>query len=172
MGGPSSAERDGERYHPWSTYIFAREEARRRGDRKVGTEHLLVALLTDPAVAGVLGSDAQRARSALEAMDDQALAAIGMEAVPAVPALAPADPKSIPPRPTLAKVLRGRLPLTPSAKRVLQASSKGMRRGRPHPGPEHVLAVLLELASPDPVADLLGTLGVEPGAVRERLAGA
>jgi hypothetical protein len=172
MGGPASAERDGERYHPWSTYILARAEARRRGDRKVGTEHLLVALLTDPAVAGVLGSDAERARSALEAMDDQALAAIGMEAVPAVPALAPADPKSIPARPTLATVLRGRLPLTPSAKRVLQASAKGMRRGHPHPGPEHVLAELLELGSPDPVAELLGSLGVEPGAVRERLAGA
>jgi|HubBroStandDraft_6_1064221.scaffolds.fasta_scaffold26237_5 hypothetical protein len=37
-----------ERYHPWSTYIAAREEARRRGDRRVGTEHLLVALLENP----------------------------------------------------------------------------------------------------------------------------
>jgi hypothetical protein len=172
MGGRSSATRDGGRYHPWSTYILAREEARRRGDRKVGTEHLLVALLTDPALAAVLGSDAASARTALEAMDAQALAAIGMETLPAVPSLAPADPKSIPARPTLGTVLRGRLPLTPSAKRVLQASGKGMRRGHPHPGPEQVLAELLELGSPDPVAELLGSLGVERGAVRERLAGA
>jgi hypothetical protein len=26
-------------WNPWSTYIDAREEARRRGDRKAGTEH-------------------------------------------------------------------------------------------------------------------------------------
>ena len=33
----------------------AREEARRRGDRRVGTEHLLLALLEDPAIEAVLG---------------------------------------------------------------------------------------------------------------------
>ena len=40
-------------YHPWRTYIDAREEARRRGDRKVGTEHLILGLLREPVlVAG------------------------------------------------------------------------------------------------------------------------
>jgi hypothetical protein len=94
-----------------------------------------------------------------------------MEAVPAVPSLEPADPGSLPARPTLATVLRGRLPLTPAAKAVLQASAKGMRRGQAHPGPEHVLVELLELTQPDPAAELLGSLGVEKGPVRERLVG-
>ena len=35
-------------YHPWTTYIDARQEARRRGDHKVGTEHLVLALLMEP----------------------------------------------------------------------------------------------------------------------------
>lgn len=35
-------------YHPWTTYIDAREEAHRRGDVKVGTDHLVLALLRDP----------------------------------------------------------------------------------------------------------------------------
>ncbi|MHB1833596.1 MAG: Clp protease N-terminal domain-containing protein, partial [Solirubrobacteraceae bacterium] len=37
--------------NPWSTYIDAREEARRRGDRKVGTEHLILGLLSEPLLA-------------------------------------------------------------------------------------------------------------------------
>ena len=35
-------------YHPWTTYVDARQEARRRGDHKVGTEHLVLALLMEP----------------------------------------------------------------------------------------------------------------------------
>jgi hypothetical protein len=62
-------------YHPWSTYIDAREEARRRGDRKVGTEHLLLGLLREPVLAQALGCDLQTARDALAALDHDALAA-------------------------------------------------------------------------------------------------
>ena len=54
-------------YHPWSTYIDAREEARRGGDRKVGTEHLILGLLREPVLARALGCDLQTARDALEA---------------------------------------------------------------------------------------------------------
>jgi ClpA/ClpB-like protein len=38
-------------WNPWSTYIDAREEARRCGDRKVGTEHLILGLLMEPVLA-------------------------------------------------------------------------------------------------------------------------
>jgi hypothetical protein len=157
-------------YHPWSTYIAAREEARRRGDRRVGTEHLLVALLNDPVLASVVGSDAEHARSALEAMDNRALVAIGMDAPPVVPPLPAGDPRDVPARPTIRTVLHKRLRLTPCAAKVLRESSRGMRRGTPHPGPQHVLAEILELQAPDPAADLLATLGVQSAAVRERLA--
>ncbi|MGO9763706.1 MAG: Clp protease N-terminal domain-containing protein [Solirubrobacteraceae bacterium] len=146
-----------------------REEARRRGDRKVGTEHLLVALLDDPVLAGAVGSDAQRARSALDEMDREALVAIGMAAPPEVPPLPAGDPRDVPARPTIRTVLHKRLRLTPSAANVLRESSKGMRRGHRHPGPQHVLAAILELQRPDPAAGLLATLGVEPAVVRERL---
>ena len=40
----------------------ARHEAGRRGDRRVGTDHLLIALLQDAAVAQVTGVDALVAR--------------------------------------------------------------------------------------------------------------
>ncbi|HTD09156.1 MAG TPA: Clp protease N-terminal domain-containing protein, partial [Solirubrobacteraceae bacterium] len=55
-------------------------------------------------------------------------------------------------------------------KRVLSESSRSMRRGHSHPGPQHVLAGILELRDPDPAAELLAKLGAQPGAVRDRLA--
>jgi len=138
-GNPSTAE--GSAYHPWTTYIVAREEARRRGDRKVGTEHLLLALLSEPDLSGILDVTIEEARTALDA---------------------------------LRAVLKGRLPMTPTAKRTLEASSKGTRRGRARPGTRYVaknvLAALLELERPDPAAELLVGLGLEPAAIRERLA--
>jgi hypothetical protein len=41
--------------HPWAIYLRASEEARRRGDRRTGTDHLLLALLEDPSIDVVLG---------------------------------------------------------------------------------------------------------------------
>jgi hypothetical protein len=156
-------------YHPWSTYVLAREEAKRRGDRRVGTEHVLVALLGEPAVADVLGTDAEHARAALDAMDSEALVTIGMDPPPEVPRLPALDPSAVPARPTVRMVLHKHLRLTPSARRVLSESSRSMRRGRSHPGPRHVLAGILELRAPDPAAELLAVLGVQPGAARQRL---
>jgi hypothetical protein len=169
MSKPAKPRRPGDEYHPWSTYVAAREEARRRGDRKVGTEHLLVALLGDPELASAVGVDAEHARSALDAMDTQALMAIGMDEPPQVPPGPAVDAGALPARPTIRTVLRKRLRLTPCAANVLRGSSRGMRRGHAHPGPEHVLTAILELRAPDPAAELLATLGVEPAAARERL---
>jgi Clp amino terminal domain, pathogenicity island component len=166
-GGGSRGAGDG--YHPWSTYVLAREEAKRRGDRRIGTELVLVALLNEPAIAAVLDTDAEHARAALDAMDDEALVAIGMDPPPEVPRLSALDPSAVPARPTVRMVLRKHLRLTPSAKRVLSESSRSMRRGHSHPGPQHVLAGILELRAPDPAAELLAALGVQPGAARERL---
>jgi hypothetical protein len=169
-GAGEGSRRAGDQYHPWSTYIFAREEARRRGDRRIGTELVLVALLNEPTVADALGTDAEHARAALDAMDNEALVAIGMDRPPAVPQLPTIDPSAVPARPTFKMVLRRHLRLTPCAKKVLSESSRSMRRGHSHPGPQHVLAGILELPEPDPAVELLAALGVERGAVRERLA--
>ena len=183
-------------YHPWTTYIDARQEARRRGDHKVGTEHLVLALLMEPPLAAALGVDLQAARAALEALDRDALAAVGVEiggtpltladeAAPSVstaetpavtgagaPSLAGAQAERRARRPTMKNVWEGRLPLTPAAKTLLRDNSKEMRRfGGRHPGPGRILAALLQLDRPDPAAELFARLGVDRAAARDRLAG-
>jgi hypothetical protein len=170
---PSTATKPA--YHPWTTYIVAREEARRRGDRKVGTEHLLLALLSEPDLSGILDVGIEEARAALDALDLQAFAAIGLDARLELPPPPSTPPAELPRKPTFRAVLKGRLPMTPTAKKTLEASRKGPRGGRAHPGTRYdaknVLAALLELERPDPAAELLAALGVEPAAIRERLAG-
>ena len=64
--------------HAWNLYLRASEEARRRGDRRTGTDHLLLALLEDPSIEVVLGVSLQQARQALESLDHEALGALGL----------------------------------------------------------------------------------------------
>ena len=154
-------------WNPWATYIAAREEARCRGDRRVGTEHLLVALLLEPDLASVLGTDVEAARAGLATLDRQALAAVGFGAQ--IEAPAPAPRTALPRRPTLKVVLHGRLPLTPVAKKVLEGSWKATRRSRRERGETDLLASLLELKPPDPAAELLAHLGVDRATAVERL---
>ncbi len=152
-------------YHPWTTYIYAREEARRRGDRRVGTEHLVLGLLWDSAIEAALGVSLASARDALDSLDQDALGSLGIRGSLAAP---PLPMRETPARPTMKAVLTGRLPLTPSAKRALRESGKPMRRGR-HIAPQQVLLALLELEAPEPSAPLLAAVGVDRSAARERL---
>ncbi len=156
-----------ETYHPWTTYILAREEARRRGDRKVGTDHLLLGLTYEPTLAPALGFDLDSGREALAALDGDALTSV-LGAVPDAPPVPSHEPGPDLPKPTLKAVLRDRLPLTPAAKSALEAS-KPMRRARRYEAGE-VLLALLALNRPDPGATLLDALGVDRAAVREKLA--
>jgi len=64
--------------HAWAIYMRASEEARRRGDRRTGTDHVLLALFEDPSIEVVLGVSLQQARQALESLDHEALGALGM----------------------------------------------------------------------------------------------
>ena len=155
-------------WNPWSTYIDAREEARRRGDRKVGTEHLILALLREPVLAQALGCDRQTARDALDAIDNDALAAIGIGAAFNAPPIPNDEPINRPSRPTLKAVLRDRLPMTPAAKRALEESYKDRRRSH-HIRPQQVLLTVLELDPPDPAAELIAALGVDRAAARQHL---
>lgn len=155
-------------YHPWTTYILAREEARRRGDRKVGTDHLLLGLSYEPGLAPVLGFDVNSGREALAAMDTDALTSVLGSAPDAPPAPAHEPAPSLP-KPTLKAVLRDRLPMSPAAKSALEEAGKPMRRGHRWEA-RGVLLRLLDLDPPDPGAALLDSLGVDRDAVRERLA--
>ena len=61
--------------------LSAAEEARRRGDRRLSTDHLLLGLLHDEAspAARALGVSLPDARATSDALDVAALAAVGIE---------------------------------------------------------------------------------------------
>jgi hypothetical protein len=111
----------------------------------------------------------EQARAALAAIDREALAAVGFDARLDAPPLPDREAARAPRRPTVKAVLQGRLPLTPTAKAVLRDSSKEVRRGGRHPGPQRVLGELLRLQRPDPAAELFARLGIDAAAARERL---
>jgi len=155
-------------WNPWSTYIDAREEARRRGDRKVGTEHLVLGLLSEPGLAQALGCDLQTAREALDAIDRDALAALGIGATFNAPPIPIDEQAKRPAKPTLKAVLHDRLPMTPAAKRALEETYKEKRHGH-YVRPQQALLTVLALEPPDPAAELMAALGVDRAAVRQRL---
>jgi hypothetical protein len=152
--------------HPWAIYLQASEEARRRGDRRTGTDHLLLALLEDPSIEVVLGVTLQQARQTLESLDHEALGALGMVSGTDAPAL---PMRAVPKKPRLRDIAKkDRLRMTPAAKRVLEDSAKPNRRGLQVTA-QQVLAQILSLQPPDPAAALVGALGVNTSDVRRRL---
>jgi hypothetical protein len=113
----------------------ADEEARGRGDRRVGTDHLLLGLLHEPdsPAARALGVSLEDVRMASETFDLAALAAVGVGvgAFRRRPALGPA---------------RGLLPLSSGARAVVERAvdeARPHRTGRLDTG--HVLTALLSL---------------------------
>ena len=163
---------------PWASYVYAREEARRRGDRRVGTEHVLLGLLHEPEVAEVLGCDLAAAREALDTMDHDALVAVGIDRELDAPPVPTREPVLRGRGAIVKAALRDRLPMTPVAKRTLEASGKDRRGGRGSGAPwdpsprwsrERVLIALLSLAPPDPAAALLDALEVDRDRVGARL---
>jgi Clp amino terminal domain, pathogenicity island component len=153
--------------HPWAIYMRASEEARRRGDRRTGTEHLLLALLAESSIEAVLGVTLRQGRQALESLDHHALGALGMAASAEAPAMAT---RAVPKKPTIREVMnKDRLRMTPAAKKVLEESVRPQRR-KTQVTAHQVLAQILNLQIPDPAAVLLDDLGVNTWEVRRRLA--
>jgi hypothetical protein len=151
--------------HPWGIYLRASEEARRRGDRRTGTDHVLLALLEDPSIEAVLGVNLQQARQALESLDREALGALGLGSGTDAP---PLPMRAVPKKPTISDIMRkDRLRMTPAAKKVLQEAVKPNRR-KGQVTAQQVLAQILTLQPPDPAAVLLGALGVDRAAARQR----
>jgi hypothetical protein len=151
--------------HPWTIFMRASEEARRRGDRRTGTDHVLLGLLEDPSIEVVLGVSLQQARQALESLDQEALGALGLGSGTDAP---PLPMRAVPKKPTIRAVLKDRLRMTPAAKKVLEEAVKPMRR-KTQVTAQQVLAQILTLQSPDPAAALLGALGVNTSEIRLRL---
>jgi Clp amino terminal domain, pathogenicity island component len=152
--------------HPWAIYMRASEEARHRGDRRTGTDHILLALLDEPSIEGVLGVSLQQAREVLEALDHQALGTLGMGSGADAPALAM---RPVPKKPTIRDVMKkDRLRMTPAAKKVLEESVKSQRR-KTQVTAQQVMAQILTLQPPDPAAVLLGALHVTTSEVRRQL---
>ncbi len=139
----------------------AADEACRRGDRRLGTDHLLLGILHDPAseAASALGVDLDSARAAQDALDRAALAVVGIHAGDLGPI---AD----------AAGARRRPPLTSGARAVLKRAIEAARAtGSRRIQTRHFLLALLACEPPDPAAQLLHQLGVDAAAARARLAG-
>ena len=155
-----------EMLHGWAIYLRAGEEARRRGDRRAGTDHLLLALFEDPSVEVVLGVNLQQARQALESLDHDALGALGLGSGTDAP---PLPMRAVPTNPRIRDVAqKNRLRPTPAAKIVLEEAVKPNRR-KAYVTAQQVLTQILTLQPPDPAATLLSALGVNTSAVRVRL---
>jgi hypothetical protein len=155
-----------EMLHGWAIYLRASEEARRRGDRRTGTDHLLLALLENPSIEVVLGVSLQQARQALESLDHEDLAALGLGSGIDAP---PLPMRAVPKKPRIRDVAqKDRHRMAPAAKKVLEEASKSNRR-RLYVTAQQVLAQILALQPPDPGAVLLGALGVNTSEVRDRL---
>jgi hypothetical protein len=156
-----------ETLHAWAIYLRASEEARRRGDRRTGTDHILLALFEDPSTEAVLGVNLQQARQALELLDREALAGVGLGPGADAPPLAM---RAVPKKPRIRDVAKkDRFRMTPAAKKVLEEAykPKGHRKFQVT-GPE-VLAQILALRPPDAAAVMLGALGVNMSEVLRRL---
>jgi hypothetical protein len=152
--------------HVWAIYMRASEEARRRGDRRTGTDHLLLGLFEDPSIEAVLGVSLQQARQALESLDHQALGALGLGSGADAP---PLPMRAVPKKPTIKDVMKGdRLRMTPAAKKVLKEAVRPNRR-KTQVTARQLLAQIFALQPPDPAVELLGALGVNTSEVRRRL---
>jgi hypothetical protein len=158
-----------EKLHGWAVYLRASEEARRQGDRRVGTDHILLALLEDPSIEAGLGVSLQQAREALESLDREALGALGLGSGADAPQL---PMRAVPKKPRLRDVAKkDRFRMTPAAKKVLEEASKPNRRRLYVTAPQ-VLDQILALQPPDPAAVLLGALGVNTSDALHELASA
>ena len=153
--------------HAWAIYLRASEEARRRGDRRTGTDHILLALFEDPWIEAVLGVSLQRARQALASLDQEALGSLGMASGTDAP---PLPMRAVPKKPRLRDIMmqKDRLRMTPAAKKVLEEAVRPNRH-KTQVTAQQVLAQILTLQPPDPAAALLGALGVNTSEVRRRL---
>jgi ATP-dependent Clp protease ATP-binding subunit ClpA len=132
------------------------EEAERRGDRRVGTDHLLLGVLRDADSAALVGISVDQARASADALDRKALVAIGIDIGDFRPAAAPR--KGI--RTQFTSGARSALSRT-----LVHTTADRSRRITP----QHLLLALAEREQPDAAAALLSELEVDTAELRRRL---
>lgn len=137
------------------TIAHALDEAWRRGDRRLGTEHLLLGLLHDSASrpARALGTSLEAARAALDDLDTAALAALGINLGGLPPTAAGA----------------GRRPPLTVGSMTSQARATLATLDNRHRTLDALLLALLNRQRPEPVAELLASLRISTDDVRDRL---
>ena len=126
---------------------FGVKEAGRRGDRRVGTEHLLIGVLHDPAIAGLLGVGVEKARAQSRALDRHALAAIGIDVGDFAPSVAMS-------KATRTQFTSGARVVIPRAYTLATAEKSRRIEAK------HLLLALLECEEPDPAAVLIAGLQI------------
>jgi ATP-dependent Clp protease ATP-binding subunit ClpA len=135
------------------------EEAQRRGDRRVGTDHLLLGVLRDADSAAVVGVSVDDARATADVLDRRALVAIGIDIGDFQPTAAPRS--------------GFRTPFTSGARSALQRTLVYTTAERSRRiSPTHLLLALAERQQPDAAAALLSELQVDTAELRRRLSGA
>jgi len=144
-----------------SLLFSAGDEARRRGDRRIGTEHLLLGILHDEAspAATALGTTLDAARATADTLDLVALSAVGVELESLLPVSSAKSSRRLP-------------PLTSGARAALKRgldTAKPRQRGQI--SSTNFLLALLALRAPDPAAALLDAIGVDRAALLTRLNG-
>jgi ATP-dependent Clp protease ATP-binding subunit ClpA len=133
-----------------ATISHAADEAARRGDRRIGTDHLLLGLLHDQAIAERLGAGIGQARIAAWELDRAALEAVGVD-LDAVPVSGvPRGARHAPPTSGMRATM---------ARAVAIAKDEHARTVEP----DHLLQALLDRERPDAAAILLHALGIRPG---------
>lgn len=139
--------------------VAAGDEAWRLGERRIGTDHLVLGLLHDPDIAALLGSTVDQGREALQGLDREALSAIGLDLQGLVLTPPPARKRPAVIRNQASAGLRGVMT------RAVAHNNGRIRGLKPH----HLLRSLLASQTPEPAAVLLAKLGVDTAALRRRL---
>ncbi|MEY9775977.1 Clp protease N-terminal domain-containing protein [Arthrobacter sp. MW3 TE3886] len=135
---------------------YAMDEARCSGDKRLGTDHLLLGALHDPGPAGVLGVTLDQARAAAARLDRTALASVGIDAQGFERAPMPSRGKKPPFSSGARSVMEGMLRYT------MDQKSRQITTA-------HLLLSLLDREEHDPAAELLKELGVDRAEVRRRV---
>lgn len=136
----------------------ALSEAGRRGDRRIGTDHLLLALLSDNAMAELVGVDAAVAHETIYQLDRNALAAVGLRLTDFSHTAQRAHSTVSASMTAGAKMVLKRSLANAAAEKAREISSR------------HILLALLERSEPDPAAQLFSALPVDRSALAERVA--
>ena len=169
--------------HARGVAIHAQEEARRLGHSRIGSEHVLLGLLLEPAATGGraldgLGIDLDGARADVARLagpdptgfareDVEALQSVGIDLDEVRRSVEDAFGEGALERSRDRWMSKGHIPFTPDAKKVLElALREALRLGDRHIGTEHVLLGLVR-DERSTAARVLRERGITPEAVRD-----